>query len=574
MAEAVDRLMKRRMMERGDAARAEEKRLRQQVRRYRKTGRADDRYSEEVLAPLAALSEKKMMRAIRNTVVSWVFFALGDTYAFTENELAEFSGVDVGTTRAFLHAMSLDFGNVPSDFAMPSPSHPLQTRPVVHSDGRYLCPVPWMLVWGLRPAVESLMIRESADGESRDASVWEHYQRARADFLESEALRLLSHPLRHAETYQKLRYRPPPDYQETELDGMVMFDNVLLLLECKAGTFSPPARRGSPLRMVEDLKKLVGDAHSQALRARRYIDEEAQPIFKLPDDTEVRMDKQRFARFFLVTVTLDSLDAFAPVLHEVAEIGIFEPGDLPWAVNILDLNVISELVEFPCQLVHYLTRRLELNRHGKVEAGDELDWFGHYLAEGLYFREMLASGMDRLSLLTYTTAIDDYYFFITGQRKTPASKPCQTIPPRLRQIIDELESQHGPGYVDVVCALLDMGGKARQKMGKLVDSCRKLSKKDSGLQDFTLPFPDMDTGITFIAAYATPPEELVRRLRLYCSLKKYQMKMRRWIGLASHVRLPGIVHAFFVADFPWEYDRQMEEAIRQLPGPRTIVSFR
>lgn len=418
------------------------------------------------------------------------------------------------------------------------------------------------------------MIRESADGQTRGASVWEHYQRARADFLESQALRLLSHPLRHAETYQKLRYRPPPDYQETELDGMVMFDNVLFLLECKAGTFSPPARRGAPVRMVEDLKKLVADAHSQALRARRYIDEEAEPIFKLPDDTELRIDKQRFARFFLVTVTLDSLDAFSPVLHEVAELGIFEPGDLPWAVNILDLNVISELVEFPCQLVHYLTRRLELNRHGKVEAGDELDWFGHYLAEGLYFRDMLASGMDRLSLLTYTTGMDDYYSFLSGERKTPASKPSQMIPRPLRQMVDEMESEHALGYVSVVCALLDMGGKARSSFGKWVQKRRNLALKHGQMQDFTMLFPDMDTGITFIAACATPPKELVERLGMYCPVKKYQMKMTRWIGLASHVRLAGVVHGFFVADFPWEYDQQMEEAVRQLPGPRSIVSSR
>ena len=135
---------------------------------------------------------------------------------------------------------------------------------------------------------------------------------------------------------------------------------------------SLPARRGALQGMVEDLRELVGKAYEQALRAKRYIESVDKPIFRLSDGTLIEVPKQRIDKVFMVTITLDALDAFVTSLYQLEDLGIFTESDLPWTVSLLDLEVIADLSEFGSQFVHYLLRRYRLNQIKRVYAHDEL----------------------------------------------------------------------------------------------------------------------------------------------------------------------------------------------------------
>ena len=398
-------------------------------------------------------------------------------------------------------------------------------------------------------------------------TMWKRYERGRSKYLEIRALELLSTAMGSAQPFHSLTFPAADGDGQDELDGLLMLDHYLFLVECKAGGFTPPARRGAPKRMIHDLEKLVADAHSQALKARRYISTADSPTFVAEDGTAVTIDKSRFDRIFLVTVTLEPLDPFTPVLHRVADLGIFEEEDLPWAIYLLDLRVISELIEYPAQLIHYLDRRLRLHEAKDVEADDELDWFGHYMHEGLSLEDLRAWPGDKIQLLTYTTDMDDYFLHQAGERATPASKPAQPIPKKLRQVIEEVEREKGEGYVDVVCRLLDMGSDARKKFVKSLDKIRQRSRQDGGDHNFSMFFSGVKFGLTVFSGLNTPPDELVQRLQNYCIAKKYQTKMDMWLGLGSHLSCPGLVHAWVMSAEPWRFDAQMEELVGKFfPG--------
>ena len=90
---------------------------------------------------------------------------------------------------------------------------------------------------------------------------------------------------------------------------MLVIDSALFLVEAKAGSVTQPARRGAAASLKTDLQKLVGDAYSQALRAKKYIRETDQPIFSLADGSIVQVPKERIDRIFMLSVTFDALDA-------------------------------------------------------------------------------------------------------------------------------------------------------------------------------------------------------------------------------------------------------------------------
>lgn len=565
--EAIEKIMNGRISERRKQAIDSEKQLRREVSLFSQGKLKDGEYPEHVLSELAKLSEKKMFRKIKYLLTAWIFFGLGTTFSFTAEELAKESGKSAGISKKFLDCFSIGFGEVPQDFMWPSPTHPLGLRPIVHHDGRYLCPATALLLWGAKAALEELLNPGLPRAVNKDGRKWERYQKHRADYLVSEGVKLISEILKHGTSYQNLKYQFEENGQlkEDELDGLVLYDKCAFLVEGKAGILTEPARRGAPKRIMSDIEKLIVESHVQARRAEKYISTTEEPVFQLRDGQKLKIDRSNLDTSFLITLTLDPLDTFTPVLYQVAELGIFGEGKLPWAVYLLDLKVIKELIEFPSQFIHYLNRRLRINELANIEAYDELDWLGYYFLEGLYFEDVSKSGVDRFQLLSYTTAMDDYFMYKMGERTTPAPKPHQPMPELFRQIILELEEKHPQGYSEIICALLDMDSKTRKKFTKWFKRSRHGTKQDGKMHDFTFVFSDIETGITVMTCRDLHPKEFENRLQSYCQLKKYQLHCKRWVAIGSHVRLPGLVQVWGLADAPWEYDAEMEQFIKVLP---------
>ncbi len=69
------------------------------------------------------------------------------------------------------------------------------------------------------------------------------------------------------------------------------------------------------------------------MKAWTYLDSSGR------NGSEIPFDKSRFARFFLVSTTLGSMDVFNAALHEVVSAGLIEEKHLPWAVSIDNLRV-------------------------------------------------------------------------------------------------------------------------------------------------------------------------------------------------------------------------------------------
>jgi len=227
------------------------------------------------------------------------------------------------------------------------------------------------------------------------------------------------------------------------------------------------------------------------------------------------------------------------------------------------------LVEFPSQFVHYLIRRQRLNQLQRLHAYEELDWFGHYLSEGLFFDELLeepdAPGF--ISLSSYTTVFDDYYFYVTGQRETPVPKPVQPMPEIMRQVLVELEALHPSGYLEAACTLLNMGGDTREKFAELVVRYREAALADRAVHDCTLGFDKPSFGITYMFAPRERARELEARLETYCNLKKYQTHSQLWIGLGCVADESGWVHMGVTLKEPWGYDEDMEKAVAEMLPP-------
>jgi hypothetical protein len=107
--------------------------------------------------------------------------------------------------------------------------------------------------------------------EKRPAEVSEMAKR-RSDRLESDSKVLLSSIIQPDFAYQNVYYPNPDDAGElTELDLLMGVDDILFLVEAKAGGFSESASRGAPKSLSREFSDLIIEGQRQSERAGKYI---------------------------------------------------------------------------------------------------------------------------------------------------------------------------------------------------------------------------------------------------------------------------------------------------------------
>jgi hypothetical protein len=472
-------LMMKRLVERREKARQYARELKGYVEEFKSKGKFNGpEEAKQVVDRLRNMRGKESKRAIQAIAASWAFYELHETCSFTAPELAAQAGVEPEHAEAFLALFSVGFGNTPKNYLLPSPTNPLKLRPLIRYKEKLFCPAVHLLIWALKPRIESCLRLAQPDSVNSDARLWERYQKHRSDFLVRHGLKYFRDLLPRAEIHEKLKYRIAADGVQkwVELDGLVLFDRYAYLIEGKAGELSSSARRGGQLRLVDDLKQLVAEPHRQALRASAYISSTEKPVFQTEDGATIQLEKDKYKQFFLITLTLENLDVFTKEISQLKELGIFGTSELPWSVSLSDLRIIAETVRLPTQFTHYLKWRLYLNQEIHISAQSELDWLGYYLAEGPTVLKV-PEGYDFMRLTTYTTGFDDFYLYEQGERTIPAPRPSQFIPQELMLLLISLEAVGGHCYTAAGESLLNLSFSQREQLATQVREFAFRSKK-------------------------------------------------------------------------------------------------
>src|SRR6266540_4343508 len=267
-------------------------------------------------------------------------------------------------------------------FWMPSPARGSSSRnsttrsPVARTRSRssqfsgwtrgYLVPVVSSMIDAIRPRMEDLLL---------STPLWERYADARGKYLEREAVALLSSALPGSRAWNGIGWRSAND--GSDLDGLVAADDLAIRLQCKAGRLTAPARRGAPGRMRRDIGELIEAAAAQHQALATALANEGAAAVGFSDEQATALDAPLQLE---AVVCLDDVTVWATEAHELKAIGAL-PVDryVPWVLSLTDLMAVVDLLQ-GAELVHYLLRRQRIERDGRIEAHDELDWVGHYLA--------------------------------------------------------------------------------------------------------------------------------------------------------------------------------------------------
>lgn len=426
-------------------------------------------------------------------------------------------------------------------------------RPIISVDGKYYCFGLIIIYRNLIPIIESLI-------EAKDKDYFQkHYQeKYRKEFLENKTLKYLEDLLPGATIYQNLFYRPDsknPNYR-VETDGVILYDTNIFIIEAKSGSLSQSSRRGSLLMIRKEAKRLVGEAYNQALRTKEYINNTSKPIFEQENGKPLLeiTDKTKYKNIYLITTTLDPLDHLSTQLNSLKNIGLIEGKEWPWTVFVNDLQVISEIIEFPSVFISFLQHRIRANDFPQFKSIDELDFFMFYLREGLYFEDGRLKGLNGMIPTGYTEDLERYYNFKAGLVSSGV-KPKVQIGDNLIKFIKEIESSKKAGFTQLTTGLLSIDVNSQQELLKLIELTQKKSDAENKTIDATLTFDNF--GITVVSIKQNISKQTI--IDRICLRHKYNLRVPIWFL----IYFQNGKMDFEIFEGEWKPDKKQEENLEE-----------
>jgi hypothetical protein len=209
----------------------------------------------------------------------------------------------------------------------------------------------------------------------------EKLNKARSKVLEAEAIGLFTTRFSNARIYAGSRWFDQESSKTFENDLLVVIDRFAIVVECKAGTVNQSARRGGELKVVETLRKLVVEPAEQALRFVRFLSKNpgVHTFTTLNGGSNV-VNNQEVDCYVPVTLSQEDLGSVSGNLRMSIDAGLIpsnaETG-VP-SISIHDLEIIFTVLDNEIEVLHYLTRRAELEQQISY-LGDEGDLLAFYL---------------------------------------------------------------------------------------------------------------------------------------------------------------------------------------------------
>lgn len=423
-----------------------------------------------------------------------------DFLGFSVGELSTVSGLPIQTCSKIVARLSQPFGyrhpKFPDAFcdgsSAPWDFNTLYERPFICHKQRYWMAIPAIV----HPVLMSTFYFDLMN----DRTYRPEFERTRGRWLEEEAARCMRRVFNKGEVLLNPFY---PNGDEMA-DVFVIYDGTAMIVQCKSKGLTLDASTGkSSQQLKSSLEKAVKTAHMQGARARRYLLEHPQvTLYSHRGKRLCVINTQHINRVFLIVVTSAPLQFLSTQWSSINdEMRLFPCGDYPWVSSIADLEVLTEILPSPVRFIHYVNRRVELEKCRPRIYADELDLLGMYLVQGLRFSSGEAKDMDLIGLSGMSTDIDEYMFrqHTLGQ---DMERPAVPEPSEFVELINAISQRHEQYRLDVALGILDLDRVGKVKFMRHMNCMIDRTRKDGMPHNFSIRPAGTDRALLFISMNA------------------------------------------------------------------------
>lgn len=386
-------------------------------------------------------------------------------------------------------------------------------KPILKLGDEFFCFNPTIIFYNLQSILENILLDIIPSDKHQKI-----YYKKKGEYLEEKSLELFRKLLPNSQIYSNLQYG-----KNDEVDGLVIFDNNLLIVESKSNKFTLGARQGNIEKIKTDTKNIVEKAYQQAIRAKKYIFSEDKVEFRNNKKQVVlSLCRKDINEIYLINTTLDPLYHISTNLSSLKEFGFIQDDEWIWSVYLNDLRIISEILDSPSEFLLYLERRIKYNDYYQIKISEEIDIFGYFLGSGLYFDDIDFPKDNFMLALdsSFSEKIDLFYYSQEGSLEETYSKPClfeNSI--NLKDIVKQVEEKSKKNFTNITKFLLSLDGSMQKLFHENIE-LMKIYKRN----DIHTCFSEVNKGITFISERNFDETKAKKQCQIYA----YERKINIW----------------------------------------------
>lgn len=387
-------------------------------------------------------------------------------------------------------------------------------KPIVKIDNEYYCFNPVLIHYNLHTLLENLMLNIIPSKKHQ-----KNYYSKKGEYLEDKSLDLFQEILPNCEVYKNLKYG-----DGYEVDGIVLYDNTIFIVEAKSSKFTLGARKGNINRIKTNTQDIVEKAYQQAIRAKKYIlSNQLTEFIGKNQKVVLTIDSKKINNIFLINTTLEPLNHISTNLTSLKQFGFIQDDEWIWSVYLNDLRIISEIIDLPSEFLVYIERRIKFNDYPQIKMAEEIDIFGYFLSEGLYFDDINfpENGFMLNIDSSFSKDIDLYYHWKEGvldeiQEKPAFFKGCEN---NIKFLVKKIENLNKENFSILTKFLLSLDCYTHNLIKEQVELILKSQRTD-----FHTYIDTSNIGVVFVSIRIYN----YTRLQEQCELYAYERKINNW----------------------------------------------
>ncbi len=290
---------------------------------------------------------------------------------------------------------------------------------------------------------------------------------------------ILAAQLPDATVFQEVYYKDPVTNKWSENDTLILIDDVLFLVEAKAGaaaTIASPALDFG--RHAQSVQDLVLKAYTQCERFFNYLNSsEEVSLYQLVDGKYKECSRVRRSEYRVmlpIGLTVESFSPFSAYCKKLPQVAPLLGKHAFISMSIDDLFVLKRFLPTPGEFMHYMEVRQAVAGRRHAHLFDEFDHLGAYLKRNRFDQDIdnhLADGSVSMLIWDGMSDLIDKSFEGEDWESTPL--PKQDFPVEVERLLQALDTNRIPGWLVAESRIRDLGEEGRDDLSKTLSDLRR-----------------------------------------------------------------------------------------------------
>ena len=352
----------------------------------------------------------------------------------------------------------------------------------------------------------------------RDPDYGQVWNDGQARLMESAFTEIFARQLRGAKRYPSAHYREVGTGNWAETDLLVVYEDVLLVVEAKAGVMPMHSPAVDLDRHMQRVEGLIVSAYGQCSRVMEALTADGPlTIYELRDgkhEKVAELDKRDFRTVLPIGLTVEAMSPFSTSLGSLDAIKALPGNHAFMSMSVDDLMVLNRFLRSPGELLHYLEVRQRAASVPEVIVFDEMEYLGAYIAHNR-FDKVLERQRETGSAVVwnaYAGVVDPYF---EGRDAGKGPVPKQEFPTALADVLGFLNRRRPLGWLEMDAAIRNLGGDERKDLSVRIDAAKRSLNEEP--YRCVLIFNGMPLLVWICRSGKGPPRNLVdREARVAC----------------------------------------------------------